>query len=1202
MAPDPVATFISRWSAAQAAERANYQLFLSELCDVLDVTRPDPATDDTALNAYVFERAVTFRHRDGKTTTGRIDLYKRGSFVLEAKQYAAAKTEEALLALDLGVATPKSPKIARGTAAWDDAMLKALGQADRYARSLPADEDPPPFLLIVDVGHVIELHADFTQKGKNYQPFPDARTYRVRLADLARPEVRATLRAVWLDPHSLDPAKKAAAVTREVAGYLAELAKSFEQQHDPKLVAEFLSRCLFCMFAEDVGLLPKDGFRHLLDSVKDDPGAFVPMLELLFEDMNQGRFSGLLKKKLLYFNGGLFASARALPVNGTQLGLLRSASALEWRHVEPAIFGTLLERALAPEERHKLGAHYTPRAYVERLVLPTLIEPLREEWSGVRIAAVALGQRGTDAALKEARATVRAFHAQLCSLSVLDPACGSGNFLYVALEQMKRLEGEVVALLRDLGETDTLNLAGATVDPHQFLGLELNPRAAAIAELVLWIGYLQWHFRVHGDAMPAEPVLKRFNNIECRDAVLAWDDRGYLTTDGQFCPADQIKAHTLRYVWDRRTHKTDPVTGREIPDEAAVVPLEAFLNPRPAVWPQADFIIGNPPFLGNKRMREDLGDGYTETLRAAYPAMPESADFVMFWWHKAARETLAGRTRRFGFITTNSIRQIFNRRVVQSAMDDGIYLTFAIPDHPWVDSSSSAAVRIAMTVGASRLPKPTPQLVRVTNETPAQDGEAGVQLSLELVPISSDLIGKTSAAEMKSLTANTLLASRGVIPHGDGFIVTETEANALGLKSDHELRQRVRPYRNGKDVTDQPRGVMVIDMFGLKEPEVREKFPAVYEHLLLRVKPERDQNPDKARRTNWWLFARSNEQLRNSIRGLRRFVATPQTAKHRFFVFLDGEILPDDKLIAIGIDDAFALGVLSGRIHTSFALAVGSRLEDRPVYDKTRCFDPFPFPDCTEKQKERIRALAEELDAHRKRAQAQHRLGLTDIYNVLEKLRAAQNLSLSLHRSLSPALAESSSVNPAGQIEDKDKEKELVLTTKERAIHDAALVSTLKQLHDDLDRAVADAYGWPWPLSDAEILERVVALNAARAKEQAEGKIRWLRPEYQLSAVSGQPSARQTDLDLTAAPAKRQASKDQSRKPKAAAKQPWPKTMAERAKAVESALAQAESPQTAAQLAKLFTRAKPADVEEILKTLAALSRAHESDTKGTYVR
>ena len=293
--PEPIAKFIARWSKAEAAERANYALFLTQLCGILDVPPPEPAGPDSAENAYVFERAVTFQHRGGKTTTGRIDLYKRGAFVCECKQYAnqAAESDDLALALDAASAAKKG-RIARGSEAWDRAMIEAHGQADRYARSLPTDEDPPPFLLVVDVGHVIELYADFTQKGKAYLPFPDARAHRIRLADLAREEVRAKLRTLWLDPLSLDPAKVSAAVTREVAGHLAELAKSFEKKHDPATVAAFLSRCLFCMFAEDIELLPKASFSSLLDSVKGDPGAAVPLLQQLFAEMNTGKFSNIL--------------------------------------------------------------------------------------------------------------------------------------------------------------------------------------------------------------------------------------------------------------------------------------------------------------------------------------------------------------------------------------------------------------------------------------------------------------------------------------------------------------------------------------------------------------------------------------------------------------------------------------------------------------------------------------------------------------------------------------------------------------------------------------------------------------------------------------------------------------------------------------------------------------------------------------------
>ena len=700
-----------------------------------------------------------------------------------------------------------------------------------------------------------------------------------------------------------------------------------------------------------------------------------------------------------------------LPLDGTALSLLIDAAKKDWKHVEPAIFGTLLERALNPAERHKLGAHYTPRAYVERLVLPTVVEPLREEWANVRAAAVTLAGRGD---LKAAIKETRAFHHRLCAVRVLDPACGSGNFLYVALEHLKRLEGEVLQLIEAFGENMRLDLGGEAVDPHQFLGLEINPRAATIAELVLWIGYLQWHHRNRGATEWPEPVLRAFKNIECRDAVLAYDKK-------DFAKDEHGKT---RFVWNRKTKKTNPATGREMPDDKATVPLETFVNPQPAKWPQADFIVGNPPFLGTSRMREDLGDGYTETLRKTYPAMPESADFVMFWWHKAALEVLAGRARRFGFITTNSIKQTFNRRVVQLAMDAGLYLTFAIPDHPWVESSDGAAVRIAMSVGASSLPKavgaglprdsgaepsrgkPAPtagQLQHVTHEEPDATGENAVQLGLDLGAISPDFTTGTNVAVTLPLKANDGLTYRGMMLFGDGFIITSEQAKELGLGKVKGLEKHIRTYRNGRDLTDTPRDAMVIDLFGLTPEEVRARFPKVYEHVLTNVKPDRDQNREPKIKENWWLFGRPRPELRPALAGLRRYVAIVETSKHRIFQFLDAAILPDNKLVVIALADAFHLGVLSSRVHTTYALISGSWLGvgNDPVYAKTRCFDPFPFPDCTAQQKEKIRALADSLDAHRKRAQAQHGIGLTDIYNVLEKVRAASTRSRSLNRSRS---------------------------------------------------------------------------------------------------------------------------------------------------------------------------------------------------------
>ncbi len=390
------------------------------------------------------------------------------------------------------------------------------------------------------------------------------------------------------------------------------------------------------------------------------------------------------------FNGGLFESTEALPLTRPQFDILALASAAEWKDVEPAIFGTLLERALDPRDRHALGAHYTPRAYVERLVIPAIVEPLRQEWADVQAAGVTLTRAGKNA---EAITTLAAFRRRLCSVDILDPACGSGNFLYVALEYLKRLEAEVNDALEQLGESQQALLeTGLTVDPHQLKGIELNPRAAAITDLVLWIGYLQWYFRTWGaNTSPPEPVIKRFHNIEHRDALLAYESVE---------PAVDEQGNA-RSTWDGRTMKKHPVTGEDIPDETARRPVLTYVHPRRAEWPKADFIIGNPPFLGNWRMRGELGDGYAETLRNVYSEVPETADYVMYWWHRAAELVRAGKTQRFGFITTNSLRQTFQRRVLMPHLADPqtpASLVFAIPDHPWVDAYEGAAVRIAMTV------------------------------------------------------------------------------------------------------------------------------------------------------------------------------------------------------------------------------------------------------------------------------------------------------------------------------------------------------------------------------------------------------------------------------------------------------------------------------------------------------------------------
>nr|VFJ57540.1 MAG: hypothetical protein BECKDK2373C_GA0170839_106017 [Candidatus Kentron sp. DK] len=596
-----VAAFLSRWQKATGAERANHQLFITELCELLELPRPDPATDDNDQNAYVFERRVDFHNPDGTQNRGFIDCYRRGAFIIEAKHTGKAF----------------------GSGKWDDAMLRAHGQAVSYARALPKSEGRPPFVMTLDVGVALEVYSEFSQSGGAYIPYPDPRSHRIRLEALRDSDIRERLRKIWLDPLALDPTRLSAKVTREIAIRLAKLARSLEESgNSSEQVANFLMRAIFTLFAEDVGLIAERSFTELLESIQQTPEQFVPLTEELWQKMNSGGFSTTIRKKILQFNGGLFADPTALNLDKEQIGLLIDAARADWRNVEPAIFGTLLERALNPLERHKLGAHYTPRAYVERLVMPTIINPLREEWDNTKTAALLLDNQGKH---KKAVEAIQTFHVRLCGLRILDPACGSGNFLYVTLEHLKRLEGEIFNILEQLGEKQELmEMQGITVDPHQFLGLESNPRAAAIAEAVIWIGYLQWHFRVRkigGDIAPPEPVLREFRNIQNRDAVLAWE-RIETERDQNGQPVT---------TWDGHTTKTHPVTGEQVPDEAARVEVERYINPKKAEWPEVDFVVGNPPFIGTARMRAALGDGYTEALRKTYPRVPESADLVMYW-------------------------------------------------------------------------------------------------------------------------------------------------------------------------------------------------------------------------------------------------------------------------------------------------------------------------------------------------------------------------------------------------------------------------------------------------------------------------------------------------------------------------------------------------------------------------------------------
>lgn len=1122
------------WGKKGGAERSNFSAFIPDLCEALGLPRPQ-AAEAGKLGDYEYEGTVKGGSFRSLKASGSIDLYKKHSFVMEAKQSQLTKEQQKTPDLfDPEETAPKAPSGAR----YDKLMLDARRQAENYAKNLPADHPSVPFLIVCDVGRAFELYYDWSGNGRGYGFFPDKQSYRIELPQLAsdaeigpsKKSAADLLRAIWLEPASVDPRLKSAEVTAEVAKRLAHVTTELEESNKRKanndweksLAIEqtslFVMRILFSMFAEDVKLLPKGSFTKFLQSClqRDESlgydrlnlKQFTTGLHELWRIMgtNHGdRHSLAIGAQVRYFNGKLFEETTVYSLGTREVRELVSAATYDWKSVEPAIFGTLLEQALTADQRAKLGAHYTPRPYVERLVQATVMEVLEGEWEQVEAIA--------DRDAKLAAATT--FHDRIAALRILDPACGTGNFLYVAMELLQRLESDVIERIEQLGGD-----ARQRVGPHQFYGLELNPRAAKIAELVLWIGWLRNRLHDDPDAVP-QPVLAESANINFGrhggyDAVLRLKDTGEADLD----------------------------------------------NPLLAAWPEADFIVGNPPFIGGKDIRKRLGGDYAEAMWKANGRVPKSADFVMQWWDRAAHLLIAPDSPliRFGFVTTNSITQTFSRRVIENYLSDlttddesmvpknkkavttksgtqksalpptsspakgggsapaltegalasdeatplhhpadgppplagedigdttrpaqkadkpkasKLSLIMAIGDHPWTKATKdAAAVRIAMTVAASGAHDG--RLIEVTSEKALETDTPELETSLSLGKINADLTVGSDSGQVTPLKSNYGLGYRGVQLIGSGFIVTAQEAAHLGLGKRDGLERHIRPYRNGRDLLQRSRDVMVIDLFGLDEKQVRQKFPEVYDHILRAVKPERDDNRRASYKKNWWIHGEPRKDMRPALEGLPRFIATVETAKHRVFQFLDTEILPDNMIIAIGSEDAFHLGVLQSRLHTDWALGIGGTLEDRPRYNKSQIFDPFPFPDATADQRAVIAELAEELDETRKAALAEvPGLTMTELYNLRDKLRSVK-------------------AKDGGKLSPADEERAR-----------AARAGIVNRLHDQIDEAVADAYGWgeEWragPLAPATIVARLVALNQERAAEEAQGTIRWLRPDYQI--------------------------------------------------------------------------------------------------------
>ena len=900
--------FVARWRDAGFGERQGAQSFFNDLCGLVGHATPAGYGDP---EAFTFEKSVP---------GGFTDAYFEEHFGWEFKG--------------------------------QDAQLDgAFNQLLRYQVHL---KTPP--LLIVSSFETVRIQTNF--------PGMETARYDVGIGELEHPERLSLMRDVFFAPHRFrERLRPVDVVTRETAAVFQSIVVDMEAHNeDPERLARYLNQLVFCLYSEDAGLLPEGLFARIVRQNFREPARFDGAVRSLFAQMATGGFSGA--DEIPHFNGDLFKSIDNGPVDTVELStaaLQRLGEACErnWRDIEPSIFGTLFERALDASKRAQTGAHYTGADDIELVVEPVVMTPLRREWEEARQEVNdLLDEEDADAA----RARLDAFRHRLASVQVLDPACGSGNFLYIALRLLLDLEREVI----DFAAVQGWHGLTPTVQPDQMLGLEINHYAAELARTALWIGYIQWH-QANGFGYTQRPVLTPLDTIRQTDAIL---------------------------------DLTDPE------------------HPAEPEWPAAEFIVGNPPFLGHVPFRETLGDDYVGMVYGLYGTrIPNFSDLCCYWFEKARCQIETGATKRAGLLATQTIRSQSSRPVLARIKKTGDIFA-AISDSDWV--LEGAAVHIS--------------IICFDDGTETERSLDGSSVS----SINSDLTAGTDLTRAQRLAANRGLAFQGVSKVGD-FDISESVALAMMPQRNPHGRPNadvIRPWIAGVDITQRQRNMWVID-FGTDTTEYDAAlYEAPFEYLASNVKPQRMRNNRRRYTELWWLHAEARPGMRKAIAPLARYIGTPKVAKHRFFVWLTQDMLPSNLVIAIASDDDYVFGVLQSCIHTTWALAIGSQLEDRPTYTPTTCFETFPFPRPTEEQREAIGAAAAELNSLRE-----------------------------------------GWLNPAGISAAELRKRTLTNLYNQRP-------TWLENIHGRLDAAVADAYGWPADPADAEILERLLALNLERAEAE----------------------------------------------------------------------------------------------------------------------
>lgn len=935
--------FIAKWRNG-GDERRDFQSFFDDLCRLIG--HPTPREADPEHKWFTYEYGAS------KTSGGEgwADAWKRGFFGFEAK------------------GTGKD-------------LSKAYAQLKMYADAL----ENPPLLIVCDLQR-FEIHTNFTNAVKQ--------VHRFTVEDLASHETRRLLSAAFNDPQLLRPGTTRADITKEAAGKFATLAEALRKRgHEPHAVAHFLNRLLFCMFAEDIGLLPDHIFSKLVRSVQDKPEQFEPRAAALFAAMKEGGDFAL--NAIEWFNGGLFEDAATLTLEAPELKTLLEAAALDWAEIDPSIFGTLFERGLDPNKRSQLGAHYTDPETIMKIVRPVVITPLLIEWESEKAAITATLEKSKAKGIpKAAQDRLNSFLDRLRNFRVLDPACGSGNFLFVSLRALKDLESRI------LFEAETLGLGRQVpaVGPVNVLGIELNEYAAELARITVWIGEIQWMIQ-NGHGVRRNPILQSLGGIENRDALL--NDDGSETQ-----------------------------------------------------WPVASVIVGNPPFIGDKKMVSELGAEYVANLRKTYSGrVPGGADFVCYWFEKANDAIAAGRTQTAGLVATNSIRGGANREVLKHAVET-TRIFDAWDDEEWVNEG--AAVRVSLVCFGH------------SNQVPRLDGLDVGEIFADLT--SKDETGRgTDTTKAAKLGENAGACFVGIQKTGPFEIPGSLAREWLKAPNPNGKCNSavVRPWANGLDVVRRSRDYWIIDYGTDMAENDAALFEAPFAFAKANVQPTRVGKREARTNEMWWLFQWSRPVMRKALEGLSRFIATPEVSKHRVFVFLPTAIIPDKNLTVIAREDDTTIGVLQSRFHEIWSLRMGTSLEDRPRYTPSTTFETFPFP---------------------------HGMSPKTPPQDIADNSLAQSIATA-----AAALLEARDrwLNPTEWVEWQRTPEEEAAGFPPRAVakpgHEAALKKRtltnlynerptwLDMLHRALDEAVASAYGWEWPLSDDEILHRLFELNQQRS-------------------------------------------------------------------------------------------------------------------------